>query len=499
MDFLRKRLGQLPASRYWASSLLLITILSALLVLFFRAWTITLYDAEIGGYEYEIIFEVQKILTTGSVYSDPGAPPYHFTQKTPVYQYLIAIICSFDKAYFLDDPIRLFRLNRIVSLLLSAGSAIFFFFLLRKRFEIGTGTAWIGALLCFGSFGQHYYGRMDGLYVLIFLLLLLVALSVRMPGFLKAFSLALLTSLAVFTKQSGVLYIPIVISLLAIMEAKPVKTIIRYLAFGAAMAALLWIFWAHSNLDVLYKNLVLGLSLGKSWGFLSRVLLSESFGPLFLFGIGSIVLLVKDRSELARVLVVLLFITLLMSLYLLRNKGAGINYITEFRLAVILSLAYILEKANWGNRIIREWVFAIFVLHLSFVNVLYLFSMRSAGQWQNDKEAYRQQALVSGYVSENISEGEYVYWIGEESFYGNRLFRNIIFPVKVTPCMIIRNNPETIDFSLFLEQMNNGSIRYLISEQGNRALKDNCFGQAFHNYEKRKGFGRYQVWEWRGE
>lgn len=263
MDHFRQRLELLSAARYWLKGILFCALLSTLFVLVFRIWLIPLYDAEIGGWEYEIAFEVQKILVTGSVYSDPKEPPYHITQKTPVYQYLIAIISSINKPFFLNEPIRIFWLNRSVSLLLCAGSAVLFFFLLRKRFEINTTIAIIGALLCFGSFGQHYYARMDALYILAFLALLFIGLSTQTPGLLKAFFLALFTSLAVFTKQSGVLYIPIVVGMLAMVEKNPVKAITRYLTLGAMMAALLWALWAHDKLDVLYKNLVLGLAMGK--------------------------------------------------------------------------------------------------------------------------------------------------------------------------------------------------------------------------------------------
>lgn len=489
---------RLPDSRYWTIILLGIAMCGTFFILLFRIWIISLYDAEIGGWEYEIIYEAQKIMITGLLYTDPGMPPFHITQKTPLYQYLIAGLACVNKSFFLEEPIRMFWLSRSVSLLISIGAAMVFFMLLRKHFAITSAIAAVGALLCFGGLGQHYYARMDGLYILLFLTLLFTALSSQPAGWRKAFLLALLTSLAVLTKQSGVFYIPIVMGLLATVEDKPVKAIGQYLLLGAVMAALLWVFWVHAHLDLLYKNLVLGLAFGKHWGFLSRVLLSESFGPLFLFGGVAGILLVKDRRPTARALAVFLLLTVLMSLFLLRNRGAGLNYITEFRLAVILSIAFILEHSRLIRPALRQWGFALFAAYLSFANVVYVLSMRAAGQWQNDEESYRQQALAAGYISDNIAPDEYVYWIGEESFFGNFLFPNAVFPVKVTLCMIIRHNPETIGFHNFLSQMNSGGIRYLILEENGLKMKDACFRKPFQGFQKRKVIGRYQIWEWEG-
>ncbi|MCB9294321.1 MAG: hypothetical protein H6559_14545 [Lewinellaceae bacterium] len=138
-----------------------------------------------------------------------------------------------------------------------------------------------------------------------------------------------------------------------------------------------------------------------------------------------------------------------------------------------------MQKTRVAGQVFRNWAFTLFVCHLAFVNIVYVLGMRSAGQWQDDPEGYLQQARVSEYISESIEPGEYVYWIGEESFFGNFLFGPVIFPVKVTPCMIIRNDEGTIDFSAFPEQMNSGAVRYLILDGNGTALEDNCFGQPF--------------------
>ncbi|MFZ1693910.1 MAG: hypothetical protein WAT74_11985 [Flavobacteriales bacterium] len=246
---------------FWAQRALL-AVLLALAAWHFalRIQMITDHGVNLGGVEINVVYGAQKILLGRPLYEDPEQPPFDVMQYSPLYYGLLAGVA---KAVGVqpEETYDLFVLSRTLALVLNLLTCWLVFTLCRA---LGCAR-WGGlavALFSFVLYTDHFYGRGDALYALLFVAALLVHARVLGKAGPRDMVIAALLSVAcVLAKQTGALVIGIIgVDLLVRRAWRELRVYTIAVLAAGAVAAL--VIAASASGPFFLKNAVQGLANG---------------------------------------------------------------------------------------------------------------------------------------------------------------------------------------------------------------------------------------------
>ncbi|HRD54204.1 MAG TPA: hypothetical protein PKY96_16315, partial [Flavobacteriales bacterium] len=225
-----------------------------------RVQLITDHGVNLGGVEINVVYGAQKILLGRPLYEDPEQPPFDVMQYSPLYYGLLASVAKIAGVQP-EETFGLFVLSRTLALLLNLLTCWLVFALCRA---LGC-TRWGGlavALFSFVLYTDHFYGRGDALYAMLFVAALLAHARVLDKAGPRAMVLAALLSVAcVLAKQTGVLVIGIIgLDLLLRRAWRELRVFAIAVLAVSSMAAL--VIAVSASGPYFLKNAVQGLANG---------------------------------------------------------------------------------------------------------------------------------------------------------------------------------------------------------------------------------------------
>lgn len=475
------------------SALSIISLLGFLIYLIVRLHLIYFYGLSIGGLENNVIYGVQKLMLGKPLYHNPALPPFDLIQKSPAYYFLVAKGASL-LGFSAADPISIFRLSRWVSLLLNLGTASLMALCLVKNFKVNKLLAAALASLFIMNFTDHYFSRMDALYIFGFVLvtyLLLKELSTNRETIF--FWIGALICFLFFSKQNGAVLVPVVGLLL--LWHRRFKAIIWCVTGG--MLTLLFGWWIFDlRWDTFYQNVFLGIKNGINWYNWKRLLQSEVHMTWFLVCLSALWLTIKFPQRQAKYITYLGIFFLIFGLVSVLKVASGINYFTELKFFAILCIGWLSSHAKTNREQWYPIILTSLIMGLSFVINIKDFSLNIGRLYLHKPTQYEQARQLTSWINANLplDEKSYIY-LGEEDFITHFLPDKVLLPIRSTPHEIIKMNTPAINYSLLYQQMDRGLITYVISKKKNlEEIK--CLNRNFTNFnymEAQFGYHIYQL------
>ena len=293
------------------------------------------YAPDLGGFERNVIWGIQRVMAGHPLYSHPDAEPFSMVQYMPLYYYLVAGlagIAGIDPA----DAHAVYAFARGINLCLSILLITGIFFLLRRYFRSGLLPAFgfsVLAFLLLDSFTIS--GRPDMLKSFFFLsqVFVLVAGNAWKLRYRMASALGL-SLLCFLSKQDGLLAFGIMP--ISFLLAREWKNFLIYGMLSVALSGLvLLVFQLHYDGNFLV-NVFGALQNGISISWFMSVFASFFARHAFLFA-PALVLAYEfslEKHPAFRVLAAGFFLAFFPALFTSLKFGSGPNYFQE---AVLLS------------------------------------------------------------------------------------------------------------------------------------------------------------------
>lgn len=347
----------------WAPRILLALLLAVVAWhLALRLRLVTDPRVDLGGAEINTVYGAQKLLLGRPLYEDPEMPPFDVMQYAPAHYAMLDGLAR-SMGVGPEDSCGLFKISRCLALLLNLLTCAVVFALCRA---IGC-PAWpsmAAAALTFTLYTEHFYGRGDALYALLFTGALLAYTRWMLSGDARVLLLAALLSVCcVSAKQTGALVIGIVLLDLLMSRAWRGARL-----FAAALVVLLGTGWlllvSTGSATFFFKNTVQGLANGISPSMhreLFDLVTYKYYAPFHLAAVFLLVRAFRSGDRLDRFLGAAMVLSLAFGLLTGLKSGSNLNYLFEAHmLAAIAAARRLAGIGGW-----RAVVVLLFVLAFS--------------------------------------------------------------------------------------------------------------------------------------
>ncbi len=435
------------------------------------------YNNSLGGIEPNVIYGIQRILLGQPLYQDPVAGSFAIMQYTPLYYYCMAATAKLCHIGGTDvqSIYMLCRIMAVIFNLMTVGVAAFMI----RSMGADRIKSLVFALPIFIILTSHYYTRGDSMHLLLFVCAMYAYLNYSKRGELAYLLVAAMFSAGcIMVKQSGILCIGITGFCLLFIERKFLATII-YSLFTAAFC------WSIANSCVqgdwpsFYNNAYLGLKNGVDIAFLHRMFTSQYFFdivPFYILG-GIMVWLAvtKITDKTYRIIITGATLSFLFAVITGLKVGSSNNYFTEFLVFVLIGLPYLLQHEAGRMPLLKTGGRTISFHQFAYVVFFVLITSKAIGLFsgvyiekgfKNMKEEYDRELQLYSYFNNelHLKDGERIFFT-ERRFLDNIFINNAIMPNKDVVSQIYNPNPNTYDYSGFIAGMNNGLIRYIVTDE----------------------------------
>jgi len=288
------------------------------------------YVPDLGGFERNVIWGIQRIMSGRALYTNPENLPFSFVQYMPLYYELLAFL---GKLFSIQpgDAHGVYRLARILNLMISLGFSGIVFFTSFRRFKVPLFLAGTFAILSFlVSDTFTISGRPDSLKA--FFLILQVFVLSKSNGLKLRYKMvtAFLLSLCCFLcKQDGIVAFGI-LPLAFLFGAEWKNLGIYVVGAGLVLASgLIFLQWNYG--DYFFANTVGGLKNGISLSWFMSVFRGY-FGLYVILFAPALMLAFEfayEKNRELRVLAAAMFVVFFPSLLASLKFGSGVNYFQE--------------------------------------------------------------------------------------------------------------------------------------------------------------------------
>ena len=346
---------------------------------------------DLGGAEINVVYGIQKIMLDRPLYEDPEQPPFDVMQYAPLYYHVVSA-CGNMLGVDHHDTGALFALSRTCSLIFNLLTCLFVFVLCRK---LGA-DAWLsvacGAItLCL--FTSHFYGRPDSLYAALFV----AAFGTFLLGKTRTAIVwsGALVILCVFTKQTGVLVVLIIMLVLLLRRNwRDLLTFSIIVLTGVITGCALLL--TDATPHVLWANMVQGVSNGFG-GTMYHELFDQG---VFKFHAGWFILAATttylhwQRGDAGRGIAIALVSSLCFGLFSGLKYGSNLNYLFEAYLITVVGAASIASSSPQG------------LVPFLFAQCLFFgaHSMRNVQRWMGRDEFATKHAALDRFEDEKLYE-----------------------------------------------------------------------------------------------
>jgi len=464
------------------------------------AWKLSLaasYAPDLGGFERNVIWGIQRIMDGSALYSNPDAVPFSMIQYMPLYYYLTAFAGTL-LGIAPEDAHSVYQLARTLNLLLGFSLSGLVFFMLRFRFQCKPETAVGFALLVFLMLPAFTIsGRPDTLKTWFFILqlALLGHYSEIRLRYLIPLSLGL-SFLCFMSKQDGITAFGLLP--LAFLMGREWRNILVYMFLAGVFLFLVLGVGNHLLKGVFFSNVFGALQNGISFSWFKSVFLNF-FGQHALLFAPALVLsleFAREKSRLFRMLAAGFLLALFPPLAAALKFGSGPNYFLEAQIISCLLIA-IAFRASPGKLIFR---FAGSRPLLWLVLLLLWFSVPSlewvSGIFLNQEKQlalhYQKDKIIAENLRSSYPENDFMLLNGRqwEDQLSTQLWDRLINPNRDVSEQVFRGSGGAALASLrkFIAQKDK---TVLITTAGEKPVFE---GLDFSGYREDRKFGSYQTW-----
>ncbi|MEO8405399.1 MAG: glycosyltransferase family 39 protein [Chitinophagaceae bacterium] len=482
-----------------AYSFALATAFVMILGLFvYRIFLVFSYNGEIGGIDNNFVYGVISNMTGHGLYNNPEALPYPVTIYSPLYFQVCSAIGTVLHVNP-DDPIQVYQLCRMISLILDIGTCLSLYFILKRRFNVSTQISWLAtaSFACILCTLGYTFSRCDSLLLLFYALTMYQLTRSADKKITSSLVLAILSIGCILSKQNGIIVPVLICAGLFFLRLK--KNILYYLLFFVPLFAGL-LFLYHSQYPYFFVNTVKGLNnrIDLSWFYtdiFKRMINAWWSIPLYPATVLAFSQWIKPRSAADKAFATIFIIQTAFSLGTSLKWGSTAGYFNEsFFLAFIIIGRKVM---NWKqepyisySRKAISWLLPlllIFFIHTIAEGYLFFIQDRS------EKEtAYLQQKGISEYLRPKL-QGHYVLNLGSANgdFFKTILYKEMAVPnMDIVDCCTLPDH--TFNYSSLERDITNGTIAYIISRD--KLLPPEIWGISLHSFSMIADINGYVIY-----
>ena len=471
-----------------------------LLNLVYKIYLVNTYAPELGGFERNVIWGIQQIMSGKPLYTNIQSAPFAIIQYMPLYYHLVAFITS----VFQINPANahaVYTCARGLNLLFCLLSSGLLLGMARRVFKIDWLIAFGVSVLAFLWMGPGIIsGRPDSLKALLFMLTILALVSFPKMRKRYAYLFAVLSGCAAFfCKQDGLVFCGI-LPLALLFQGNRRDFFIWSLLSGLLVISLVLLLIGLNGPPFL-ANVLGGLENGISISWFVG-----SFGAYFgfyalLFALGIVLTweFSKSKSWSLNVLSSAMCCAFIPQLFFSLKYGSAPNYFLEATLISLLMLAIWIDKSPFSGIFqhkqshyllaICTAVLLFYIPAIQWITAIFL------NQEPQLKAQYENQKEVAEFVHSQLkSENEWVLvdikrqW---EDHLSTLLYDRIAAPQRDV-IMQVATAKGKIDLQPLKNAIKEGTVRYAVTELGTSPDFLNIDPAIF---KPLKVIGNYQVWK----
>jgi len=476
---------------------LLLTIIIALMTASLVLLRITLaisYLPEIGGVSINVMYGIIRILSGSELYTNPEVAPFPIIQYMPLHFHLVALA---GKAMMISKDIHAMTvLNRLFCLALDICSTLLITRTLIKTLSLKSNIAWPLSFIYFLSIPSIIYGRVDNLYLFLFI----ATISILLKNILRSesnnksmkdiFIAGVVCALAICTKQTGI-FLLVFCSIFFLFISKSLKTILIFYA-GLLLSGFIVALWLYPvSLEAFKLNIIDGVKNGINVNWFMEVILKNFFMKFsYVLGMGLLaaILLYKNRhlKTAAFLSLGIIWYFLIASLSAFK-AGSGPNYYLEFIVLSLFGISILIKNTSFINS--TGTLFALVLSPFFVIAAANDKGWGDLGMMKKSKKDYFNCIEVAEYIKPKIKFEEWVLSdFHKENSLNLMLTDQALFPCREVALYFTR--PQGVfHFSEFKKLIENGSVSFLItykedtlSEFIDEPLLNYCTDTTIGNY-----------------
>jgi hypothetical protein len=462
--------------------LLIYVVALFLLTVFSRIILISFHNANFGGLDMNVIYGIQRILLGEPLYQDPGLPSYAIIQYSPLFYYTAAATGRLfgvgghdvQGVYMVARSLSL--LFNLLTVLMAAG--------IIRMWALPWWKVWTYALPILMVVTLEYYTRGDSMHLVFFVGAMYTALLyLRKQSLGALFFSAVLAGCCIMSKQSGVLSLGIIGFYLLFIERRFFLAILFGILSLLSAAVVAWLL-SRGDWLPFYQNAYLGLKNGLDWTWVYTIFTSQFYYDLipfyFLGGIMTYYAVKEKVDQQYRFLATGAALSFLFALITGLKIGSGNNYFTELIFFVLCALPYLLQSDFGHHRLLRFGKRSLSVRSFAYIAFFIIISSKTMGlvssiyieRWVRDKkDLYVSQQALLKYFKDTLAlqKGEYIHF-SKRDFLDNIFIGYSLMPTEDVIGQVYRSNPTTFDYSKYIQGMNTGMIKYIVTDTADKAF-----------------------------
>ena len=446
--------------------------LLGLITVYIRLKVIFLVNPDVGGIENNVIYSTLRILAGYPLYQNPEQAPYAITQYSPIYYYLTAGLSRLI-GFTADDVYEVYAVSRSISLLAN-GFYAWGIIRLARCVQLPASVSVLAGILAFTLLPPQSYGRPDSVYNALAIWTVWAVARWRISNSASLVNYdsvlaALLTALALFSKQSAIC-LPIMVSVYLILCSNRPWQIVSFLGWFILFLGILYICLFRQDLSLIYANIVRGVSNGIDLANFRYNLVDHYLRPFAWLVIPSLAISARyiafeqgPRQFLGLATLVFFLFALATGLKL----GSALNYFTEFTGLSCLLIADMLWQLRTTH---SDWAKAGRLgLVLAVVWVVPINAMNF--NWQRtfgipvDMTQYQREKTVAQYIKSELRNCDscLVYsTLYNTSYLNSFLFQRCIVPQQ--EIIIESTYPRKLfDYTDLDRAAQDGRIQFVVS------------------------------------
>ncbi|MCB0507275.1 MAG: hypothetical protein KDD21_03130 [Bacteroidetes bacterium] len=449
-------------------------------LVFLRFLYIFTFDTNLEGVEFALIHFIQKINSTGTLYTNVEQFPFLLVVHAPLYYFLMSGLASLFRIDVLQDVHQLYILCRSFSFLLLF---LDIYLLLRLVKSLAPEFSYkIYLVLVFVLFlpGHFYSCRPDSLKVSLFFVFFYFLLKFHQQKKWKFQWIAIITLvIATCTKQDVLVYGLCAYGIFFLIERKLsylyAALIVLCLIFGLVLG-----YYLCSDINLFKVLFYYNLQYDSKVDF-KIFLVSSYFIRVLPFLIFTFFNSRSNNLQTRIIAVISLMFLLLCSIEMMRT-GASVNYIYESVILFLLNgVLFVKEQNTPLNELLfgrfQPLMFVYILLHLLFINLSYYslyFRIKDELKFRNDYVQNMKNArTMKEYIDTSVlfipDMKYYIFYPDSKLIYGADWhydrYCEIALDIRIKPKYI--NNPVVQKYD---KQFENGVVHYILIENTARSL-----------------------------
>ncbi len=481
---------------------IILTVLSlyALSILIVRVAIIFSFLPETGGVSINMMYGIMHLSKTSILYSNPEFAPFSIIQYMPLYYYLISGI---GKLFNISNDVhQMLVVNRMICFLSGVAYSFLLFYCIRKFFpKVGFRIASAIGLLMFILIPSHNYGRLDNLYLVFCMAAIYTFINYLQIKYrdekinLQALLLSgLFCSLAVLTKQTGIIITVFFCGWLLVIEKSPLRLLQFLLAFILPTAIGIYLTLPSTPLD--FKlNTINGIKNGIDLNWFYQVTVKYYFaesGFLIAFGLYIAGWLLFERKPGLKLFISGSILFLFATAFLMSMKGGGNPYyFLEFTFMVFIGICFLINTQPDNYK--KYMPYITLLLPFFLMSTINDKGWHELGRMKKAKKDYNDCLQVSNYINQNIRKGNYIY----SNFHLENTLNLMQSETALFPCREVAfrfTYPQGVfKFSQFDTLMKNNQVQYIIANADDFPVK--ILDTPIVNYKKDTVIADYTIYQ----